>query len=300
VPEGRRSRFGAAGRFAFFPARVAARASRGPLEAAADEHLVPELSRLIDRALAQSLPEELVHSLVEHRVLERMATEFAESGALDRAVENALASPRTNDLVDRIVNSAEMRRAIREIVSSREVREAVTQQTSGFVDELAGAVRTRARRLDDRLDRAGTSAAGFAGLASRAAAFSVDAFLILVIFTVVSGFVALISSLVGTLRPAWLAGLLLGGGGALVAGAYLVLFWSAAGKTPGMYLLRLRVRRPAGETPSVGRALVRAVGTWISIVPFFAGYLPVLFDRRRRGLPDLLAGTEVVYSEPDG
>jgi uncharacterized RDD family membrane protein YckC len=300
VPEGRRSRFGAAGRFAFFPARVAARASRGPLEAAADEHLVPELSRLIDRALAQSLPEELVHSLVEHRVLERMATEFAESGALDRAVENALASPRTNDLVDRIVNSAEMRRAIREIVSSREVREAVTQQTSGFVDELAGAVRTRARRLDDRLDRAGTSAAGFAGLASRAAAFSVDAFLILVIFTVVSGFVALISSLVGTLRPAWLAGLLLGGGGALVAGAYLVLFWSAAGKTPGMYLLRLRVRRPAGEAPSVGRALVRAVGTWISIVPFFAGYLPVLFDRRRRGLPDLLAGTEVVYSEPDG
>jgi uncharacterized RDD family membrane protein YckC len=300
VPEGRRSRFGAAGRFAFFPARVAARASRGPLEAAADEHLVPELSRLIDRALAQSLPEELVHSLVEHRVLERMATEFAESGALDRAVENALASPRTNDLVDRIVNSAEMRRAIREIVSSREVREAVTQQTSGFVDELAGAVRARARRLDDRLDRAGTSAAGFAGLASRAAAFSVDAFLILVIFTVVSGFVALISSLVGTLRPAWLAGLLLGGGGALVAGAYLVLFWSAAGKTPGMYLLRLRVRRPAGEAPSVGRALVRAVGTWISIVPFFAGYLPVLFDRRRRGLPDLLAGTEVVYSEPDG
>jgi uncharacterized RDD family membrane protein YckC len=300
VPEGRRSRFGAAGRFAFFPARVAARASRGPLEAAADEHLVPELSRLIDRALAQSLPEELVHSLVEHRVLERMATEFAESGALDRAVENALASPRTNDLVGRIVNSAEMRRAIREIVSSREVREAVTQQTSGFVDELAGAVRTRARRLDGRLDRAGTSAAGFAGLASRAAAFSVDAFLILVIFTVVSGFVALISSLVGTLRPAWLAGLLLGGGGALVAGAYLVLFWSAAGKTPGMYLLRLRVRRPAGEAPSVGRALVRAVGTWISIVPFFAGYLPVLFDRRRRGLPDLLAGTEVVYSEPDG
>jgi len=300
VPGGRRSRFGAAGRLAFFPARVAARASRGPLEAAADEHLVPELSRLIDRALAQSLPEELVHSLVEHRVLERMATEFAESGALDRAVENALASPRTNDLVDRIVNSAEMRRAIREIVASREVREAVTQQTSGFVDELAGAVRARARRLDDRLDRAGTSAAGFAGLASRAAAFSVDAFLILVIFTVVSGFVALISSLVGTLRPAWLAGLLLGGGGALVAGAYLVLFWSAAGKTPGMHLLRLRVRRPAGKTPSIGRALVRAVGTWISIVPFFAGYLPVLFDRRRRGLPDLLAGTEVVYSEPDG
>jgi uncharacterized RDD family membrane protein YckC len=48
------------------------------------------------------------------------------------------------------------------------------------------------------------------------------------------------------------------------------------------------------------RAIVRTIGTWISIVPFFAGYLPALFDARRRGLPDLLAGTEVVYSDRDG
>jgi uncharacterized RDD family membrane protein YckC len=299
VPEGRRSRFGAAGRLAFFPARVAARASRGPLEAAADEHLVPELSRLIDRALAQSLPEELVHSIVEHRVLERMAKEFAESGALDRTVENTLASPRTNELVDRIVNSDEMRRAIREIVASREVREAITQQTTGLVGELAGDIRQRARRLDDRLDRAHVSQSPFGGIATRAAALGVDALLIVAVFTVLSGFVALISSLVGTLRPTWLVGLLLGAGWTLVAGGYLVVFWSGAGRTPGMNLLRVRVRDRSGGPPSVGRAIVRALATWISIVPFFAGYLPVLFDRRRRGLPDFVAGTEVVYSEPD-
>jgi uncharacterized RDD family membrane protein YckC len=42
------------------------------------------------------------------------------------------------------------------------------------------------------------------------------------------------------------------------------------------------------------------VGTAIAIIPFFAGYLPVLFDDRRRGLPDFLAGTVVVYEgEPD-
>jgi hypothetical protein len=38
----------------------------------------------------------------------------------------------------------------------------------------------------------------------------------------------------------------------------------------------------------------------IAIVPFFAGYVPVLFDERRRGLPDFLAGTEVVYEDPLG
>ncbi len=102
------------------------------------------------------------------------------------------------------------------------------------------------------------------------------------------------------MRPAWLAGLLLGSGGLLIAAGYLVLFWSTAGRTPGMHLFGLRVRRPSGEPPSVGRSIVRAIGTWISIIPLFAGYLPVLFDERRRGLPDYLAGTEVVYAEPDG
>ena len=300
APEDRRSRLGAAGRFAFFPARVAARASRGPLEAAAEEHLVPELSRLIDRALAQSLPEELVQSVVEHHVLERMVTEFAASGELDRLVDQALASPRADELVDKIVNSEEMRRAIREIVSSREVRDAVTAQTTGLAKELAGEVQAGARRLDNRVGRKQAPTVPFAGIATRAPALGVDALLILAILTIVSGFVALISSLVGTLRPGWLAGLLLTSGGLVIAAGYFVLFWSSAGKTPGMHLLGLRVRRPSGELPSVGRSIIRAFGTWISIIPFFAGYLPVLFDERRRGVPDYLADTEVVYAEPDG
>jgi uncharacterized RDD family membrane protein YckC len=298
--DSRRSRFGAAGRLAFFPARVAARASRGPLEAAAGEHLVPELSRLIDRALSQSLPEELVQSLVEHHVVERMATEFASSGELDRLVDQALASPRADELVDRIVNSEEMRRAIREIVSSREVRDAVAQQTTGLAEELAGEVRAGTRNLDGRIGRKPALAARYAGIATRAAAFGVDAFLILAILTIVSGFIALITSLVGDLRPAWLAGLLLGSGGLVITVGYFVFFWSSAGRTPGMHLLGLRVRRPSGGPPSVGRSIVRAIGTWISIIPLFAGYIPVLFDARRRGLPDYLAGTEVVYAEPDG
>jgi uncharacterized RDD family membrane protein YckC len=276
----RRSRFGAAGRLAFYPARVAARASRGPVES----------------ALAESFPEELVDSLVEHRVLERMAAELARTGALDRMVDEALASPRTSELVDKVIASPELRRAIREIAASREVREAVAQQTTGFVEELAAEVRRWARGRDARIGRGQTGA----GVVTRALALTVDALLIVVVFTAISGFVALISSLVGTLRPAWLVGALLGGGWVLVGGAYLVLFWSAAGRTPGMQLLRVRVRVASGGPPGVGRAIVRALATWISIVPFFAGYLPVLFDRRRRGLPDLVAGTEVVYAEPDG
>ncbi|HEX6663514.1 MAG TPA: hypothetical protein VF025_07535, partial [Gaiellaceae bacterium] len=46
------------------------------------------------------------------------------------------------------------------------------------------------------------------------------------------------------------------------------------------------------------RSSVRFVGLVLAIVPWFAGFLPVLVDGRRRSLPDFLARTLVVY-EPD-
>jgi hypothetical protein len=48
-----------------------------------------------------------------------------------------------------------------------------------------------------------------------------------------------------------------------------------------------------GEPISVPRAIVRFVGLILATIPFFAGFWPVLFTRRRRGLPDWMAGTVV-------
>jgi uncharacterized RDD family membrane protein YckC len=303
--EGRSRLAAAAGRLAFYPARVAARASREQLEAAADDVLVPELARLIDGAFASTLPEEVARSLVRHRVLERVVEELAASGALDEAVEQALKSERTNELTNRIVQSEAMRQAIREVVAGPEVRAAITKQTTGLAEELVVGVRKGAVRLDDRAERAVHRApraprAPFAGIATRAAALGIDASVIIVSFASLAALVGVIASLVGGLRPEWLAGILLGSGWILFVGGYLVLFWSGAGQTPGMRLLHLRVRGRNGRPPSVGRAVVRAFGTLVAIVPFFAGYVPVLFDERRRGLPDFLAGTEVVYDDTSG
>jgi uncharacterized RDD family membrane protein YckC len=300
--DGRRSRLGAARRLAFLPARAAARASRAPLEAAAQDHVVPEVSRLVDGALAGPLPEELAQSVIEHHVLERIVGELAASGELDRLVGNALGSPLTKELTDRIVRSDEFRIAIRQIVGSPELRAALTEQTAGIFDDLIAELRRGAVRMDDGVEHAirrPPRAAGnvFAGIVTRAAALAVDVFLIVAILTVFTGFGALISSLVGTLKPTWLVDTLVGAGGAIVASGYLILFWSTAGQTPGMHLLHVRVRGPDGGSPSIVRAVARTFGTWLAIIPLFAGYLPVLFDGRRRGLPDYLAGTEVVYDD---
>jgi uncharacterized RDD family membrane protein YckC len=74
---------------------------------------------------------------------------------------------------------------------------------------------------------------------------------------------------------------------------YFVSFWTATGQTPGMRIMRVRVVRADGGQLSVWRSLVRLVGLMLAIIPLFAGFLPVLFDRRRRALPDYLAGTVV-------
>jgi uncharacterized RDD family membrane protein YckC len=293
----------AAGRAALFPARAAARAWRAPIEQAAEEFLsAPEIARIVDRALAGPLPEELTRSLIRHRVLERIVAELADSGELDRVVTEALASPRAVELTDKVLASEEMQHALRRVASSPELRDAITRQTTGLAEEVVGGVRASAVRLDDRVEqvvRRRPRAEGpiYAGVATRAIALAVDAAVTIVLFTSGVGIAALVSSLVGTLRPAWLAGALLTFGWFLVVATYFTLFWSGAGQTPGMRLLRLRVRGPHGGSLSFGRALVRLVGLVLAIVPLFAGFLPVLFSERRRGLPDFLAGTVVVYDD---
>lgn len=294
----------AAGRAAFFPARVAARAVRGQLEEAADEVLsAPEIARIIDRALAGPLPEEIAHSLVRHRVIERIVGELAASGELDRLVTATLADKRTLDLTDRVLASDEMQRALRHVASSPELRDAITRQTTGLADEVVGGVRASAARLDDRAEQAvrrspRTERPIYSGVATRAIALATDAAVATALFMAVVGVTALIGSLVGGLRPEWLVGALLSVGWSLVAGAYFLLFWSSTGQTPGMRLMRVRVRGPAGENPSMGRSLVRLVGLVLAIIPLFAGFIPVLFTERRRGLPDFLAGTVVLYDDP--
>jgi uncharacterized RDD family membrane protein YckC len=286
------------GRWARYPARAAARASRGPLEAAADE-LAPEISKIADRMLAGELPEHVARAMAEHHVIERVVEELAATGALDDAVGKALASPRTTELVERIVASEAMQRAIRDAASSPEVRAAMREQSIGMWEELAGDLHERGVEVDGRIEHAvrrrPVDSSTFAGLATRAAGFALDIVLVSVLLGIASALVALVRY-VFDLHPGWVAETILGGGAVLIALVYFVFFWSGAGRTPGMHVLGIRVRDPAGKPPSVRRAAVRALVMAFSIAILFLGYLPVLFDRRRRALPDLLAGTEVVYT----
>jgi uncharacterized RDD family membrane protein YckC len=134
------------------------------------------------------------------------------------------------------------------------------------------------------------------GLVTRAIAFAVDAVVINAVAIVVTGGVALVSSVLSV--PDYLGTALLAVGGALFlawSAGYFVVFWSTTGQTPGAHLMRMRVvRADDGSIVGPRRALLRLAGLTLAAVPLLAGFLPILFDSRRRGVHDMLAGTVVI------
>jgi uncharacterized RDD family membrane protein YckC len=305
----------------------------GRLEAAAVEAAATTATeRTIDGILAGPLPERIGRSLGEHRVVERVVAETVASMDLERAVASALESERTErlmeqilaspalerlvadlvdsklrvDLTERILGSPEFEQMLGDVLSSPQVRHALAHQSTGLADEAAAAVRRRAigvdaaverppRRWFKRLPRTATP---YGGIATRATALAGDAGVLALVYVTVSAFVALIGSLVGGhLHPAWLVGTIAGAAWLVIQVIYFVTLWSAVGQTLGMRLMHLRVLDHHGRPPGVARSFVRLIGLALAIIPCFAGFLPVLVDERRRGLPDFLAGTVVVYDE---
>jgi uncharacterized RDD family membrane protein YckC len=141
------------------------------------------------------------------------------------------------------------------------------------------------------------SGAENAGLATRVLAFAADAAIIDVVGWLVGGVVAVAASAFG-LSEAEQTVLLAAGAvaGALWAAGYFIFFWSTTGQTPGDRIMRIRVRRAQADEPlTAGRAIVRLLGAVLSALLLFVGFVLILFDARRRGLHDRLAGSVVVY-----
>jgi uncharacterized RDD family membrane protein YckC len=299
TPDDRSAVADAIGGAAAYSARVAARVWRGPLEAAAEELLsTPEVRRAADRTLSGPLPEELGRLLVRHRVVERVVHELVVSGELERILETTLASPESEALVDRMLASPAMSRALERVLSGPEVRAALTTHTAGLAGQVMSGTRESATGLDLRLSLGArrSPASPFAGVASRGAALVVDGFAVVAGTAIVGGAASLVAAVVGGLRPEWLAQGLLALAATAIAVGYFTLFWATAGQTPGMRLMGVRVLSNRNDGRLTGwQALLRTVGLALAIIPCFLGFVPALFDRRRRALPDYLAGTVVVY-----
>jgi len=138
----------------------------------------------------------------------------------------------------------------------------------------------------------------YAGVATRAVALAMDAVVIQGALLIVAGVAGLAVQLVGGVHLGSTGKALVAVGWGIATASYFVVFWSVGGQTPGMRAMHVLVTKVDGGALSLGRSIVRVMWLGLCIIPFFLGFLPVLFNERRRGLHDLVAGTVVRYAEP--
>ena len=86
----------------------------------------------------------------------------------------------------------------------------------------------------------------------------------------------------------------------LVLGAYFVACWSHGGRTLPMQTWKVRVVRDDGVSIGIGRAMLRYVFAWLSLMPLGAGFLWAFFDREGQFLHDRLAGTRMIVDGEAG
>ncbi len=78
---------------------------------------------------------------------------------------------------------------------------------------------------------------------------------------------------------------------------YFTYFHSKGGQTPAKMIIRIKVVTHEGTDPSTCRSFFRSLGYFMSCLFFGIGFLVVLFEKKGRGLHDMLVGTQVVLSE---
>jgi uncharacterized RDD family membrane protein YckC len=285
--------------------REAEERGRRRIEAAANGVLAaPATTRALDRFVAPGTDGEAA--------VERLVERMLESPALEKVIRDTAKSRLARDLTDELIRSDELQRVVEEVVAGPGLKRGLRRETQTYWDEVATPLRVAAKNVDDRAERlarrvirrpARERAVGqprYAGVASRGVAFVADAGITQVAALLVGALVGVIASFLDVSAPGWLTGLLATVGWTVFVGAYFVLFWTTAGQTPGMRVADVRVTDANGLPPRVGRALVRLVGWAIGSAFFIVSLLVVLFDARRRAIPDLVAGTVVVVDDgPD-
>ena len=226
----------------------------------------------------------------------------ADSPGMERMVGRVLDSRLLDTGMARLLASEELWEMVDEIAQSPAVSDAIAHQSLSFADEMAGEVRTRSRRIDDRLARAARKAFGrraegptsraapplpdavhvvaapaapprYTGLVTRAIALAIDAALINLVAFVVGAVIALCLSVLPVGGDTEKVVAAISGVVYLIWwGVYFVSFWSTTGQTPGAHVMRFRVHdRASGRIPGVRRSLVRLAGLVLAAIPLCAG-----------------------------
>lgn len=266
------------------------------VQVAAEEAMVAAVeSEAVERAIARVLQGPLIEEAVDDAL---------GSDAVKRALIDALDSEMVDEVWRRMLASEEAQQLVERIAEAPELRAAISAQSVGFIEDVGHTIAGTTKRLDNTIEN-GARRATFrarrevpterAGALSRGLAFGLDVLLVNLAFSGLAAIVALFGSFFSGGGAVSGVALALSGAAWLWLGAaYMVFFWSLAGQTPGMRFFGLRLG-VEGRGLRPRRSIRRLLGMALAAAPFGLGFLGILFDERRRGWQDRLAGVDVLY-----
>ncbi|MBM3130456.1 MAG: RDD family protein [Chloroflexi bacterium] len=124
------------------------------------------------------------------------------------------------------------------------------------------------------------------GFVPRFVAYIIDA----IIVGIVVGIIGAVFGMLGSDTLVLLGSLV----GFVVGFGYYVYFWGATGQTPGKSIMKIKIVPTDGSAMTIGKAVMRLIGYFVSIVFVYLGFLWILFDANKQGWHDKIAGTYVV------
>jgi len=265
------------------------------VEVAAEEAIVGAIeSEAVERAMARVLNGPMIEEAVQGAL---------ESDAVKRALLEAMDSELVDEVWRRLLASEEAQQLVERIAGAPELRAAISAQGVGLVGDIARTVGRVIRDIDERGERIVRRLtfrrrrpvpSENAGAVSRALAMVIDGAIVNLSFTAVAAAIALVGGALGDGGATTGFTVVVGSTAWVAIGSfYLIVFWSLAGRTPGMSFVGIRL----SERLSLRRSLKRLAGIVLSVFTFGFGFLGIVFRENRRGWADRLARTDVVYDE---
>jgi hypothetical protein len=109
----------------------------------------------LDVVLRSRLATGAVDRVAASGLIDRFADRLVADGTVERTVDRVFDDEHVFDeVVTRLIASPDLWLLVDEIAKSPSVTDAITQQSFGFADQVAGGVRERSRHADARLERA--------------------------------------------------------------------------------------------------------------------------------------------------
>ncbi len=262
----------------------------------------------VDRALDQAVEEALVRALrspaigraIERAIEDNAAEAELRSDDIAQVVKRALESKVAEEVWIEVLASEQAQRLVQRVADAPEVRAAIAAQGAGLITDIGLRLTKITEALDDALERLvrprdPDSETNQAGLATRAAAATVDIALLVFAYSLASGVFASVISFTFGAQLSLAAAIVLGVLGFIVAAGVFSAFWALAGQTPGMRFLSIRVTQHGARHLTVKCSIQRVFAVILSLIPLGLGYLVILRDPQRRAWADRMTGTSVIY-----